>query len=100
MRHWLWTWDGTSFGYREGTSLFTHNSVEAGRFHAAEIYGADGAYIGEVKSGKLITDTAKKSKHKGSFASRRRVGGANKTNRIGTVGHVGFDNFPSPESFR
>jgi hypothetical protein len=100
MSEWLWTWDGTSFGYRDGDSLFTHNGVEAGRFHCGEIYGADGAYIGELKSGKLVTNTSKKSQHKSSFTARRSVAVVDRVGRVGTVGFVGYDDFPNPESFQ
>jgi hypothetical protein len=47
---WLWTWNGVCFGYRRGDSLFTYDGIEVGRFSGAEVYGADGSYLGELKS--------------------------------------------------
>lgn len=101
MSDWLWTWDGTSFGYREGDSLFTHNGVEAGRFHDDdEIYGSDGKYIGELKSGKLVTKTSKLSKQKSAFTPRSRMGVIDRIGHIGTIGVVGYEDFPHPDSFQ
>jgi class 3 adenylate cyclase len=70
------------------------------QLHRDEIYGADGVYLGEVKRGRLVTDTSKKSKSKSSFTSRRRDGVPDKVKKPGTAGHVGFDDSQSPESFR
>lgn len=50
-RTWLWTWSGKSFGYREGDRLFTLEGLEVGRFYGREVYGPDGAYLGEVGPG-------------------------------------------------
>jgi hypothetical protein len=99
MSDWFWTWSGKSFGYRTGDSLFTHNGVEAGRFHGEEIYGADGAYLGEVKSERLITKTSKKSHRKGTFSPHRRIGRLDHVDRVGRVGHLGYEDFPDPETF-
>ena len=98
--NWLWTWDGTSFGYRDGDSLFTHTGVEAGRFHGDEIYGADGAYLGELKSGKLITNLSKKTKQKSIFLPRHRGGIVDRVGHVGTVMYAGYEDFLSPDDFR
>jgi hypothetical protein len=67
---WLWTWNGVCFGYRRGDSLFTHDGIEVGRFSGAEVYGADGSYLGEVRSteedgDRLITSSYKEVPHGG-----------------------------------
>src|SRR5678815_1960503 len=67
----LWTWGGVCFGYRRGDSLFTYGGKEAGRFYGVEIFGADGQYLGELRSAsdgeRLITNLYKKSRFMGSF---------------------------------
>ena len=96
----LYTWGGTYFGVREGDSLFTQQGVEAGRFEGDEIYGADGGYLGEVKSGKLIRKLSKTSRRRSTFSPRRRVGHVGYVGHVGTVMYVGYEDFPLPDSFK
>lgn len=97
---WLWTWGGTSFGYRDGDNLWTHDGRHVGKFHGDEVYGSDSSYLGELRNGKLITNTSKKSKRKGSFALyTSRVGYVNKVDHVGTVMIVGYEDFPEPDQF-
>lgn len=96
----LYTWGGTYFGKRQGDSLFTLNGVEAGRFRGDEVYGSDGSYLGELKSGKLITNTSKGSRRANGFAARSQVGHVGSIGRVGTVMLAGYEDFPSPDSFR
>jgi hypothetical protein len=65
---------GTFFGFREGESLFTHDGVEAGQFAREEIYGADGAYLGEVMNGMLLRSTSKSSSRRSPFIPQRHAG--------------------------
>ena len=61
---WLWTWGGSSFGYREtGELLDIPRSVIVGRFHGHEVYGADGLDLGEVMNGDrlIVTPTQEKA---------------------------------------
>jgi hypothetical protein len=100
MSDWYWTWGGTSFGFREGDALFTREGVDAGRFDGEEVYGADGAYLGEARSGKLIANRSKQLKRRGSFSPRRRMGRVPFVNHVGTVMLAGYEDFPAPETFR
>jgi len=69
----MWTWSGTSFGYRSADKLFRHDGLQVGRFEGDEIFAVNGTYLGEVKSGdRLITDRSKKSQ--ASQASLRHAG--------------------------
>ena len=96
----LWTWGGTYFGRREENSLFTHNGVEVGQFHGDEIYGEDGRYLGELKSGKLVTNTSKTSQRRSGFSPRSRMGYIASMDYVGSVMYAGYDDFPDPNSFR
>jgi hypothetical protein len=96
---WLWTWGGECFGYRRDDSLFAHHGTDVGRFHGDEIYGADGLYLGELRSGKLITDTRKENRRKTPFSPQRAGSYVRYVNHVGTVMYVGFVDFPSPETF-
>ena len=100
MSNSLWTWSGTYFGVHEGNSLFTRYGIEAGRFYNEDIYGANGAYLGELKDGKLITNQSKKSWRKSSFIPRRRVGHVGYVGHVGTVMIAGYEDFPAPETFQ
>ena len=97
----LYTWGGLYFGKREGDSLVTFTGVEAGRFHGDEVYGPDGAYLGELRSGKLITDRSKSTRRKEPFTPRpNRVGHVGYVGHVGTVMLAGFEDFPSPATFQ
>jgi len=97
---WLWTWDGTSFGYRDEDNLWTHDGKHAGRFYEDEVYGKDGCYLGEIRKGRLITHTTKKSKCKSAFTSRSdRVGRVNRVDYVGYLMLAGFEDFPDPSRF-
>ncbi len=39
---WLWTWNGTSFGYRDGEDLWTFDGQHVARFEGDKICGPDG----------------------------------------------------------
>src|SRR4051812_10077192 len=58
--HWLWTWGGECFGYREGDNLWTYNGKHVGCFHGDEVYAPDGWYLGEISRGnRLVIDRSK-----------------------------------------
>src|SRR5579863_955264 len=62
------TWGGKSFGYREGDNLWTHHGRHVGRFDGDEIYGPDGAYLGELRNkNRLITNIGKKGRRMSGF---------------------------------
>jgi hypothetical protein len=101
---WMWTWNGISFGYRLGDSLFTFDGIEVGRFSGIEVYGVDGLYLGEVRSAedgsRLITNAYKKSRTISDFAptfgrAYERLG-----NRGGEPLYCGHEDFPLPQKAR
>lgn len=97
---WFWTWSGESFGYREGDMLFTYKGKQAGLFHGAEIYGADGKYLGEVMNdNRLITNCSKKNWIRGVFSPVQAGSYARYANYAGYAMYAGHEDFPSPESF-
>jgi hypothetical protein len=101
---WMWTWNGISFGYRLGDSLFTFDGMEVGRFAGAEIYGVDGRYLGELRGaedgGRLITNSYKKLRTIADFAPT--IGRAYKRpgDRAGEVLYCGHEDFPLPQNIR
>jgi hypothetical protein len=100
-RDWLWTWGGACFGYRRETSLFSHDGLEIGHFIGAEVYGADGAYIGELNIAadgpRLITNVYKKSRTGAifipDFDRPQKQPGAREPEPL----FIGHEDFPSPE---
>jgi hypothetical protein len=97
---WLWTWGGECFGYRIDDRLFAYHGIQVGRFHGDEVYGADGSYLGEVKSEKrLITHRSKKNWRRSPFAPTRHGSYARYCNYVGYVMYVGYEDFPSPNEF-
>ncbi len=95
---WLWTWGGTSLGYRDGDNLWTHDGRHVGRFHGEEVYGPDGYYLGELRNkNRLITNLSKKTWRKSPFARYANRGGyAPYANYAGYVMYAGYEDFPGP----
>lgn len=58
----FWNWGGRYVGYRSSDCLFGSDGRQMGYFaEGDEIYGCDGDYIGEVRSGnRLITNLSKR----------------------------------------
>lgn len=57
---WFWTASGKPVGYRENDSLYSYCGTQIGIFKGDEVYGALGAYLGEVSnSGRLVADIRK-----------------------------------------
>ena len=101
--HWLWTWNGVCFGFRQGNSLFTCGGAEAGRFAGSEIYGADGKYLGEVRTGedgdRLVASSYKKSCTSAPFVPTfERVPGERPASRAGQPLYCGYEDFSMPET--
>lgn len=96
---WLWTWGGTSFGYRDGDDLWTHDGRHVGRFQGDEIYGSDGLYLGELRNkNRLITNSGKKVKRTSGFLPYvSRVGYVRYVDYVGYVMYVGYEDFPQPD---
>jgi hypothetical protein len=101
---WMWTWNGRSFGYRLGDSLFTFDGIEVGRFSGAEVYGIDGRYLGEVRGAedgnRLITNTYKKSRTIPSFAPTFGTTYKQQQDRAGETLYCGHEDFPLPQIVR
>jgi hypothetical protein len=94
-------WGGTYFGYREGDDLWTHTGKHVGRFDGDEVYGSDGRYLGEIRSGKLISRISSQNRRRGSFGRfASRIGRVPYVNHVGTVMYAGYEDFPGPESFQ
>jgi hypothetical protein len=101
MSDWYWTWGGECFGYRRDDRLFAYHGLQVGRFYGDEVYGADGRYLGEVKSGnRLITHLGKKGWVKSSFGAVQGGSYARYANYAGYAMYAGYEDFPSPDDFR
>jgi hypothetical protein len=99
---WLWTWNGVCFGYRRGDSLFAYDGIEVGRFSGAEVYGADGSYLGEVRSteedgDRLITSSYKKLRMAAPFVPTIERAYKRPAERNQETLYCGYEHFPSPE---
>jgi hypothetical protein len=99
---WLWTWGGSSFGYREAGELWTYDGRHVGRFHGHEVYGADGLYLGEVMNGdRLIVNSTKKTRRTGRFdllPERPKHPSGIGFDRVALPN--GFGDFPRPDRLR
>lgn len=96
----LWTWSGKFFGYKSNDRLWTHSGKNVGKYFDDEIYGVDGRYLGEVKNDRLITKISWKNHRKSSFSPyANRVGIVKNVDYVGNVIYVGYEDFPSPDSF-
>ena len=94
-----WTWSGTCFGYRQGDALFTYDGREVGRFHADEVYGADGVYLGEVMmSNRLITNCSKQSWRRFTFIPQRSSPYTQYADYAGYAMWAGHEDFPNPDA--
>ena len=97
---WFWRWGGECFGYRRNDRLFTYHGIQVGKFYGAKIYGADGRYLGEVKSNnRLITHIAKKGRTKFSFVPVQGGSYARYANCAGFAMYIAYEDFPSPDDF-
>ena len=96
----MFTWGGRSFGYKDAENLWTYSGKHAGKFRGDEVYGPDGRYLGELKNGKLITRTSKKSRRKSAFTPRmNRMGRTKTVNRVANVMLAGYEDFPEIDGY-
>jgi hypothetical protein len=100
--NWLWTWGGSSCGYRAAGELWTYDGHHVGRFRGAEIYQPDGLYLGEVMNeDRLIIDTGKAGQYASAFSRLPRSAehppgfGFNRA-----ALPEGYSDFPRPARFR
>jgi hypothetical protein len=94
----LYTWGGTYFGTRDGDDLRTHDGRNVGRFRGDEVFDSSGRYLGELKNGKLITNTSKKSLSGPSFSPYAgRVAHVPSVGHVGSVMIAGYEDFPGPD---
>jgi hypothetical protein len=98
---WFWTWGGRSFGYREADALFSYEGRHVGQFaEGEEIYGHDGAYLGEVRNvSRLITNLSKKAWRRGGFSPMAGRGLDQHTDMTAKDMPNGFKDFPVPGLF-
>ncbi len=70
--HMFWSWSGKYVGYRSSDYLFGADGRQMGYFaEGDEVYGCNGDYIGEVRSGnRLITNLRKKRWTRAGFTAR------------------------------
>src|SRR5579871_527342 len=98
---WMWTWNGVSFGYRLGDSLFTYDGIEVGRFAGAEVFGIDGRYLGDVRNAadgsRLITNSYKKLRMVEEFAPTFGRGHKRQGDRSSEQLYCGHEDFPLPQ---
>ena len=98
---WLWTWGGACFGYRRGDSLFNYGGKEVGRFYGAEIYGADGRYLGELRNAsdgeRLITNVYKKTRTMTDFSPTHHHSFSKPADRAEEPLYTGHEDFPTPK---
>lgn len=96
---WLWTWGGKCFGYRDGDDLITYQGKHVGRFYQDEVYGTRGQYLGEVMSGRLITNRSKTSWRQTGFAAIPRGSHAKYADYAGYAMYAGHQDFASTGDF-
>lgn len=96
---WVWTWQGTSFGYLDGDNLWTYDGKHVGKLREGEIFGPDGRYLGELRSGnRLITNRSKSGHRSGGFApAGQRIAYVRQVDYVGYVMLVGYEDFPKPK---
>jgi hypothetical protein len=72
LHHNFWSWSGHYVGYRLSDGLFCSDGRQIGYFaEGEEVYGCNGAYLGETRSGnRLITNRSKKNWTRGSLTPR------------------------------
>jgi hypothetical protein len=99
---WFWTWGGKCFGYRNGDNLWTYSGSHIGKFYGDEVYDRNGHYLGEVKSNnRLITNRSKKNFRKPAFSPYGKVVGYVKyVDYVGNVMYAGYQDFPTPDTFK
>ncbi len=95
----FWNWSGRYVGYRVTDSLYCDNGRQLGYFaEGDEIYGCNGEYIGEVRSGnRLITNLSKKRWTRGSLIPQvlKSSPGHRDVNPKEML--PGFEDFPIPQ---
>jgi len=94
----FWDWSGRYVGYRLTDCLFRDDGHQIGYFaEGDEVYGCNGEYIGEVRSGnRLITNLKKKAWTRGSFEPRSLKSSPGHPNLGAREMLTGFEDFPAP----
>lgn len=81
--------------------MFTPDGGQVGKFYGDDVYGADGRYLGEIKSERrLITHTGKKGWSKSGFSPVQGGSYVPYVSYVGYVMYAGYEDFPSPDDFR
>lgn len=94
----FWNWSGHYVGYRLSDALFCLDGWQVGYFaEGDEVYGCNGGYMGEVRSGnRLITNLSKKAWTRGGFTPRylKSAPGHRDVNAKEML--AGYQDFPAP----
>ena len=95
----FWNWGGRYVGYRQTDCLFGDNGRQVGYFaEGDEVYGCNGDYIGEVRSGnRLITNLKKKAWTRRSFEPRSLKSSPGHPDVNAKEMLNGFEDFPVPQ---
>ena len=103
-RRWLWTWSGRCFGYRRGNALYRYDGIQVGRFVEQEIYGIDGAYLGEVRAAedgeRLITSIYKRCRTASPCVPGIDRALPRPEDRRAYPVYCGHEDFPEPDSVK
>jgi hypothetical protein len=93
----VYTWEGNVAGKRRQKELWSYSGEHRGRFVDAEVFSADGAYMGELRMNRLLTVIAKKGARSiEPYDQPRRRGGS--VPPVGVVGRIlleGCEDFPA-----
>ncbi len=96
MRDGIWSWSGRYIGYRSSDSLFSFAGAKIGYFsEGEELYGPDGAYLGEIRSeNRLIRNLAKTRWTRRSFVPEIMKAAPPQADLISKPMLAGFEDFP------
>src|SRR5437588_3513312 len=94
----FWNWSGRYVGYRLSDMLFCYDGRQVGYFaEGDEVYGCNGGYMGEVRSGnRLITNLAKKAWTRGSLIPRFLKSSPGHRDMNAKEMLAGYEDFPVP----
>ena len=92
----MYTWEGNVAGKRRGDELWSYSGEHRGRFVDAEVFSADGSYMGELRTSRLLTVIAKKGARsiEPYDPPRPRRGSVPPVGVIGRVLPAGCEDFP------
>ncbi len=95
----FWAWSGRFVGYRHSDCLFSCSGRQVGYFaEGDEVYGCNGDYVGEVRSGnRLITRVSKKAWTRRSLVPQSLKSSPGHADASAKEMISGFEDFPVPQ---